>query len=330
MAGDTPLMARGLQNMLDSGQLPADKVAIVGLVLGQIAYQGKDYAGAIKALTPIVAANSSENAAAEMLADSYFKQGQPAQGLAALKAAISARRAAAGTVPESWFTRANTIAYNAKLANEGTEWAQMMVAANPTPVNWLGAGQLVRLYGNFGTQDSVDISRLMFRAGALNGKSKEIEREYVEYLQAADPRRLPGEVVKVGDAAIAAGALRATDTFVADSLSQARGRIAADKASLPTAAKQAQASPTGLLAMATGDAFLSYGMDAQAEDLYKLAIQKGGIDKDKATLRLGIAQTDAGKSAEAKATFGQVGGKSSPIAKLWSTYIDANAGGKAS
>ena len=33
--------------------------------------------------------------------------------------------------------------------------------------NWLGAGQLVRLYGNYGTQDSVDISRLMFRAGAL-------------------------------------------------------------------------------------------------------------------------------------------------------------------
>jgi hypothetical protein len=330
--GDAKLTQHSLQNIIDSGLAPEDRLPGYRFQLGNSAYANKDYAGAIAALTPLVSANYSDNAAAEILADSYAKQGQPAQGLAAMKVAVDARRAAGGQVPDSWFTRANTIAYSAnpKLANEGVQWAQMMVAANPTPLNWLGAAQLVRLYGNYGTQDSVDISRLMFRAGALNGKSKDVEREYVEYLQAADPRRLPGEVVKVADAAIAAGALRATDTFVADSLTQARGRVASDKASLPAAAKSAQASPTGVLAMATGDGFLSYGMDAQAEELYKLAIQKGGVDKDKATLRLGIAQSDAGKAAEAKATFGTVGGKSAPIAKLWSTYVDAKAAGKAS
>lgn len=329
--GDAKLMQHALQNVIDSGVAPDDRIPGYRFQLGNSAYANKDYAGAIAALTPLVAGNFSDNAAAEILADSYAKQGQPAQGLAAMKVAVDARRAAGGTVPDSWFTRANTIAYSAspKLSTEGVQWAQMMVAANPTPLNWLGAAQLVRLYGNYGSQDTVDISRLMFRTGALNGKSKDIEREYVEYLQAADPRRLPGEVVKVGDAAIAAGALRATDTFVADSLTQARGRVAADKASLPAAAKSAQASPTGVLAMATGDGFLSYGMDAQAEELYKLAIQKGGVDKDKATLRLGIAQSDAGKTAEAKATFGTVAGKSAPIAKLWSTYLDAKAVGKA-
>ena len=62
----------------------------------------------------------------------------------------------------------------------------------------------------------------------------------------------------------------------------------------------------------------------------ELAIQKGGVDKDKATLRLGIAQSDAGKTAEAKATFGHGGWHpSAPIAKLWSTYLDTKAGGKA-
>ena len=328
--GDAKLTQHALQNVIDSGLAPEDRLAGYRFQLGNSAYANKDYAGAAAALTPLVAANYSDNAAAEILADAYARQGQPAQGLAAMKVAVDARRAAGGAVPDSWFTRANTIAYGAKLSNEGIQWAQMMVAANPTPTNWLGAGQLVRLYGNFGTQDSVDISRLMLRAGALNGKSKDIEREYVEYLQAADPRRLPGEVVKVADAGIAAGALRATDTFVADSLAQARGRIATDKASLPASIKQSQASATGAQALATADAFLSYGQDAQAEELYKLAIQKGGIDKDKATLRLGIAQADAGRTAEAKATFGQVAGKSAAIARLWSTYLDAKAGGKAS
>lgn len=329
-AGDYALMQKGLQNMLDSGQLQPDKTALVGFALGQVAYQNKDYAGAAKALTPVVAANYSENAAAELLADAYAKQGQPAQGLAALKVAVNARKAAGGAVPEAWFTRANTIAYNAKLANEGTDWALMMVSSNPTPTNFFGAAQLVRLYGNYGTKDSVDISRLMFRSGALGTKGKDVEREYVEYLQAADPRTLPGEVVKVGEAGIAAGALRANDTFVADSLAQARGRVAADKASLPAAAKSAAASANGVSALAAADGFLSYGQDAEAADLYKLAIQKGGIDKDKATLRLGIAQLDAGKTAEAKATFGQVGGKEAAIAKLWAVYADTKAAGKTS
>lgn len=328
--GDYALMQRGLQNMLDSGQLPQDKVGLVGVALGQLAYQNKDYASATKALAPVVAANYSDNAAAELLADSFSRQGQPAQGLAALKIAIDARRAAGGEVPASWYSRANSIAYNAKLADEGMVWAARMVAANPTPINWLGAGQLVRLYGKFGTQDSVDISRLLLRSGALGGKSKEIEQEYVDYLQAADPRRLPGEVLRVGEAGIAAGALPANDTFVADALVQARGRIAADKASLPAAAKSAQAAATGVLALATADAYLSYGMDAQAEDMYKLAIQKGGIDKDKATLRLGIAQSDAGKMADAKATFDQVSGVRASIAKLWSIYLDTKSGAKPS
>lgn len=329
-AGDYGLMQKGLQNMLDSGQLPADKNTLVGFALGQVAYQNKDYAAATRALEPVVAANYSENAAAELLADAYAKQGQPAKGLAALKVAVDARRAAGGAVPDAWFTRANTIAYNAKLANEGTEWAIMMVAANPTPTNWLGAGQLVRLYGNYGTKDGVDISRLMFRAGGLKGNSKDVEREYVEYLQAADPRTLPGEVVKIGEAGLASGSLRANDTFVSDSLAQARGRVAADKASLPGAARTAATAANGVTAMSTADAFLSYGQDAQAEEMYRLAIQKGGIDKDKATLRLGIAQLDSGKTADAKATFGQVTGKEAAIAKLWSVYADAKAAGKAS
>lgn len=329
-AGDYALMQKGLQNMLDSGQLQPDKTALVGFALGQVAYQNKDYAAAARALEPVVAANYSENAAAELLADAYAKQGQPAKGLAAMKVAVNARKAAGGAVPESWFTRANTIAYNAKLANEGTDWALMMVANNPTPTNFFGAAQLVRLYGNFGTKDSVDISRLMFRSGALGGKGKDVEREYVEYMQAADPRTLPGEVVKIGEAGIAAGALRANDTFVADSLAQARGRVAADKASLPGAAKTAATSANGVTAMSTADGFLSYGQDAQAEDMYKIAIQKGGIDKDKATLRLGIAQLDAGKMQDAKATFAQVGGKEAAIARLWSAYADAKAAGKVS
>lgn len=316
--GDQALQQRGLRNMLDSGQLTPDKVATVGYFLGATAYQNKDYATAISALGPVIASNYTEDVAAEMLADAYAKQGQPAQGLAALKTAIDVRKKAGGTVPAAWYTRGNTIAYGAKLKNEGIEWALAMAGNTPSAINWLGAGQLIRLYGSYGKEDSLDISRLLFRSGALAGNSKDIEREYVEYVQDADPRKLPGEALAAAKAGIAAGALKASDTFVADSIAQSQGRVAADKASLPGAAKSAA---TGAVAMSVADGFLSYGQAAEAEAMYKTAIAKGGVDTERATLRMAIAQADQGKTADAKATFAKVTGTRAPIAQLWTTWL---------
>ncbi|MCW1383500.1 hypothetical protein OLX02_11785 [Novosphingobium sp. KCTC 2891] len=328
IAGDASLTQKGLQNMLDSGQLPADKVSLVQFFLGATAYQSKDYATAAKVLQPVVAANYSDNVAAEMLAESLAQQGNPKGGLDALKTAIAARKAAGGEVPQDWYTRANRIAYSAKLGAETSEWATLMVQAFPTPINWLGATQLVRNASSYTNQETLDMGRLMDRTGALKTDPKYTEREFVDYIQAADPRRLPGEVVRIGEAGVAAGALKTSDTFVSDAMSQARGRIAADKASLPALGKDAASAPTGVTALAAADAYLSYGESAKAEEFYKTALAKGGIDKDRALTRLGIAQSDQAKYADAKASFAQVTGLRASMAKLWSIYVDQKAAGK--
>ena len=41
------------------------------------------------------------------------------------------------------------------------------------------------------------LGRLLLRSGGFQNDPKYVEREYVEYIEAADPRRLPGEVLKV-------------------------------------------------------------------------------------------------------------------------------------
>ena len=321
MVGDNVLTQKGLQNMLDSGQLPADKVSLVGYFLGAMAYQNKDYAGTVKALTPVVAANYADDSAAEMLAVAYTEQGQPAQGLDALKAAIAARTAANGTVPDTWYRRANNIAYNAKLGPQAIEWSTLMVQASPTPLNWLGAGQLVREFGSFGKEESLDLGRLFDRTGALGNDAKFVEREYIEYVESADPRRFPGEVVRIIEKGVNAGVLKPTAQFVTENISQAKGRIAEDKGSLPASERAAKAGADGKLALATADAYLSYGEGAKAEELYRLALQKSGIDKDRAQTRLGIALSDQGKFDDAKAAFAQVTGTRAPLAKLWSIYV---------
>ncbi|WP_028640189.1 hypothetical protein [Novosphingobium acidiphilum] len=328
---DNALMTRGLQNMLDSGQLQPNLVATVSAMLGQMAYVAKDYPTAIKVLSPLMANPAVDDAVPQMLAESYASSGQPKQGLDALKSAIAARKAAGKDAPEEWYTRGNRIAYAAKLNAESTEWALLLVAAYPSPMNWLGATQLVRNgASNFGGPEELDVSRLMDQTGALKLEPKYVEREYVAYLQAIDARRFPGEAVRIAEQGIATGALKADDTFVKDSLAQARPRVAADKASLPSLAKEAAAAPSGKVAANAADTLLSYGEAAQADTLYTMALAKGGIDaeKDRVMTRLGIAQIDEGKYAEAKATLANVGGPRAAIAQLWAIYADQKAAGK--
>lgn len=325
LVGDGALQQKGLQNMLDSGQLDAEKTALVGYYLGMTAYQNKDFATTTKVLGPLVAANYNDDSAAEVLADSYSQLGQNPQALDALKGAVAARKAANGAVPDAWFKRANLIAYKNRLGPQAIEWSTLMVENDPTPINWLGAGQLVREFGTFTNQESLDLGRLLLRSGGFQNDPKYVEREYVEYIESADPRRLPGEVLKVADMGVKAGVLKANDPFVLDAMTQAKSRIAPDKASLPALDREARAGKDGKSALAMADAYLSYDEAAKAEEMYKMAIEKGGIDKDRALTRLGIAQIDLDKFEDAKSSFAQVGGVRAPLARLWSAFAATQA-----
>ncbi|MFM5923143.1 MAG: hypothetical protein ACKOPG_03010, partial [Novosphingobium sp.] len=100
----------------------------------------------------------------------------------------------------------------------------------------------------------------------------------------------------------------------------------ADKASLPGLERDARAANgTAATAMAAGDAFLSYDDAAKAEAMYQIALAKPGIDAPRALTRLGIAQTDLGKYADAQATFAKVTGIRVPIAQMWSAYAKSKA-----
>lgn len=325
MINDIPMRQRGIKNMLDSGLVPAANVTEYQFFLGNFAYSNKDFPAAIDALTKVVQANYKEDTAAELLADSYAQQGKNAEALQALKMAVDARKAAGAKAPTDWYKRANLIAYKSKLGPQAIEWSTALVESDPTPLNWLGAGQLVREFGTFTNQESLDLGRLMMRSGGFDNDPKYVEREYIEYIEAADPRRLPGEVIKIVDMGVSKGVLKASDPFVSDASTQAKSRIAADKASLAGLERDAKAAADGKGALATADAYLSYGEAAKAEELYKLALSKGVADKDRALTRLGIAQTDEGKYAEAKATFAQVGGTRAPLARLWSVYAGSKA-----
>ena len=319
---DIPMRQRGAKMILDSGKLDPAKVPDFQFYLGNFAYGNKDYATAAAALSAAVAGGYKGDEAAELMSDAYAKAGQPGQGLVALKKAVDARRAAGQPVPANWLKRANVIAYNAKLPSESLDWALTQVELYPSNFNWLGSAQLVRRFSNYGPNETIDLFRLMWRAGAYDNDPKLLGNEFKEYVEAADPRRLPGEVVQVIDKGLATGALANSRQWASDMRNLASGCIAADKASLPAAPA---AASNGVNLLSNGDAWLNYGDAAKAEAFFQAALGKGGVDKDRVLTRLGIAQFDQGKYAQAKASFAQVGGARAPLARLWLALVKQKA-----
>ncbi len=323
VAEDAAMQRRGLQAMVDSGKASATDLPKFQFFLGQLAFQSKDYAAARTALQAAKSAGYNENDIDALLAEAYINDNQAQQGLTILKQAIDARKAAGQPAPENWYRRGLGVAYKAQQLDQAAVFSMALVEAYPTTQNWGGAITVVREIGKFPAQETLDLARLMARTNSYNE-----ERDYIEHIEAADARRLPGEVQKVIQAGLSSGKLRTSNTFVSEQKALADQRIGPDRASLSKLESDARsASASGAVVSGTADAFLSYGEAAKAEELYALALPKAGADQARVLTRMGIAQMDQGKFAQARETFAKVNGPRKPIAQLWALYAAQKAGG---
>lgn len=320
---DTALQARALEMTVNSGKLTGPDLGKFAFYLGASKLEAKDYAGAQAAFAKAQAAGFTQPDMPALIAETYFGQGQNQAGLDALWQAIETRKASGSPAPKEWYIRGLSLAYRGKMYDQALKFALGNAEVYPSADNWGDAIGLARTAGKYQAQETLDVMRLAQRAGAMRDSN-----DYAEYIQAADPRRSPGEVLKVINAGVTAGKLSGTDVFVTDSRTQAQGRVAADKASLPALERDAKApAATAATVMAAADTFLSYDDAAKAEALYQVALAKPGVDADRANTRLGIAQFDQGKYADAQATFAKVGGQRKLIAQMWSAFAAQKAKG---
>ncbi len=313
---DSALQRQGVSLMVDSGspQLGEDRAKFL-YALAQLAYQDKDWAQArIRAEESIAAGYTGDGEL--LLSEVHFAEGQAATGLDVLDRAMAKKVAAGQPIPEAWLKRALANAYQANLEAQAFKYAGMYAQYYPSQTSWGDAISIQRNLRNYDGQELLDLLRLAQRTDALRN-----ERDYVDYIEAADARRLPGETQRIIAAGIAAGKLKSNDVFVAEANTIASGRVRADTADLPNLARDARLpSATVATLMAAGDAFLSYGRAAEAEEFYTKALAKPGADTPRVLTRLGIAQLDQGKATEAQASFGKVEGARQAIARLWALY----------
>ena len=319
--GDLALRQRGAQLMIDSGRLDATQVPQFQFYLGNFAYGAKDYQTAAQALKTASDMGFEHEQLVPLMMQAYGQAGRAQEGLAVAMQTMKARKAAGQPIPEDWISRANVVAYNAKMGPEAIAFSTMLVEEHPSNFNWLASTQMVRTFGGLDPQATLDLFRLMDRSGALDNDAQYVSNEYKEYIETADPRKNPGEVADLISRGIAKGKLDVSDTWVAESRTNAAGRVAADKASLPGLVKEAKSAANGRTAIIAGDVALNYGESAQAAEMYELALQKGGVDADLAQMRLGIAHYDMGNHGGASEAFAKVNGPRQNVARLWQALI---------
>lgn len=313
---DASLQKQGLQLALDSGMGTPAQIGAYHFFLGKFAYDAGDYAGARAHFQAAMQAGYTQNDPRPAIAETYFKQGQAAQGLTYLSGLIKQEQAAGRPVPSEWLLRGLQVAYQAKLAPQANEYAEYVAAMAPTPKNWQAALQVVNAVNGLDLDGQLDIFRLMQLTGSLQDK-----HDYYAYVEDADPRKLSSEVLTVLDQGASSGVLSPSDQAYQQAKTMASSRVAANKSAAPLIESDARKSPTGKIAIAAGDQYLSLGQYDKAAEMYQLALTKGVDDRGLAQERLGIAQVRAGQLDAAKATLQQVTGPRAPVAHMWLAYI---------
>ncbi|NIJ16559.1 hypothetical protein [Sphingobium vermicomposti] len=330
-AKDNALQGEALTQMLDSGLTPPEQLGQFNAIAADQALQAKNYDLAISRAKAAAQAGYKPESVNVTLAQAYFgKAGtanasaEPArglnqQGLAALKAAADATKAAGGQVPAQWYQIGVSRAAGARLP-ETAIWAKAAYEAQPSGEN---LRTLIRLFQqsnpNITPRENLDVLRLMAASGGLV-----VAGDYTEYAEMASKTGIYGEVKSAIDAGRAKGVLKGTAG--ADVYQTTTPKIASDKSSLPSAEADARKAANGKIAAATGDAYLGYGDYVKAAAMFELAKQKGGVDADEVNTRLGIAKALGGDAAAAKTALQSVqAGARKQIADLWLTYLSTKA-----
>jgi hypothetical protein len=328
---DSAMQSEALTQMLDSGLTPPEQAGQFNAVAADQALQAKNYDLAITRAKAAGQAGYKPDAVNVTLAQAYFGKAGTAngsvepqrslnqQGLAALKAAADATKAAGGQVPAQWYQIGVSRAANAKLP-EVTEWATMAYSAAPSGEN---LRTLIRLFQqanpNITNRENLDVLRLMAVSGGLV-----VAQDYLEYAEMASKTGIYGEVKTAIDSGRSKGVLSASQG--GDLYQTAVPKIAGDKGSLGSAEADARKAANGKIAAATADAYLGYGDYAKAAAMFELAKQKGGVDADEINTRMGIAKALGGDNVSAKAAFQSVqAGSRKKIADLWLAYLATKA-----
>lgn len=324
---DNPGTIRALDALIANPKTPQADLGRFNFFRGDFAYQAKQYPQAAAYFTKArdLGFQPQGTNLNLRIAQSQLDGGQVAAGAAAIDAAIKAEEAAGRKAPEAWYKIVVSRFYTSGDKTSAAQWLARQLAAYPSPAAWRSSLMVYmeQATAKGATMDAdlrLDVLRLIRAAKGLAG-----ETDYYEYADAAQRRGLPWEVVSLLDEGRAAGTISKPNPRLDPLYTQAVNRQKAE-VSLAAEEKRAAGAANGAVAMSTADAYLASGDNAKAVTLYRMALQKGGVDTALVNTRLGIALARSGQKAEAKAAFASVTtGPRAELARFWSAWVDGQA-----
>ena len=192
---------------------------------------------------------------------------------------------------------------------------EKLVTYYPNPAGW--ANLMQSLFASRNEVAAFNAYRLAVEVGAMGGGA-----DYTEMAQRAIENGVPAEAQSVLQVAFDRKAFTEKRDIDRNTrlLNAAKERAAAAKTGLTKQDRDAAAAKTGDASIAVGQAYMSFGDNANAVKAIERGIAKGGLSNaGEAQLVLGIAQLRAGNKAAAGKAFAAVKGDPDleRVAKLW-------------
>ncbi|MEK9209666.1 hypothetical protein [Sphingomonas sp. 2378] len=321
---DEAALAKPLDALIASPSTPAADKPRYLFRRGALAYNGKQYPIALQYFNQAKQLGYNDPNLPMLIVKAKMDSGDVAGANAELASAIDQMTASGQKAPEDYYKYAIGRANKAKMVPETLSWMRKWIIAYPTAQNWRNSLVIYGLQpGSLATLDKnqrLDLFRLM-RAT----KSLADQNDYMEYAQYATDKGLPAEAETVLKEGIASGKIPAGNATAKAMLAAAAAKSRQEGSLAPTEAR-AKSAADGKLAALTAEAYYGQGNYAKAAELYRAALQKGGVDANEVNTRLGIALAAQGDKAGAKAAFDAVQGQPrADLAGFWKTYLDAQA-----
>lgn len=312
-----------LDKLIANPKTPAADLPRLTYFRGALPFEQRKYAEALPYLQKAQSLNYQSTDLSLQIAQALVETGNVTGGITEIDKAIKAEEAAGKKAPQEWYNYAIAKLYTANQGQQTAAWLQRSVKAYPTAQNWR---KVILVYRDahegkggkpLANTEKMDLYRLMRATKALADRG-----DYIEYADLAYRAGLPYETKAVIQEGQATGKIPAGDKLGTELLTLAGQSIAKDTP-LATLEKQAGTAATGKPAMSTADVYLAQGQFAKAVPLYKLALQKGGVDASEANLRLGQALVQSGDAAGARAALALVTtAPRSEIAGFWTNWLE--------
>ena len=317
--GDQAQVTQAVDTLVDSGLAQPDELPALLAHQAARAFSASDFQRADRLLGRIVQLQPNNPVALADHGQLKARMGDRAAAVALIQRAIAVNQAAGRPSPESWHLRALALAADNRMAPQAIALARGLVVAYPTALNWRDALLSYRELAPADPSLDIDVRRLLRASQALAG-----ERDYIDYAQAATDAGLHGEAKAVLDEGVARGLLEPTKPAVAAAITAANRRAAPDRAGLARLRTQAAAAAAGQPARVAGDAHFGHGQYAEAAELYRAALLKGGEDANLVNSRLGASLALARRRPEAEAALRLVTGPRADLAGFWLTWLARN------